>query len=86
MWLGTTRFPQKVVESPSLETDVEKPSGHGPGQVTLGDPAWAGEVGQDIQRELSTSNILWFCDKKFMSKGCQTIPASKILWEQNGIL
>ena len=50
------RLPKQVVESPSLG-DIQKSSGHSPGQPGLGDPAWA--VGLD---QVTSRGPFQLCD------------------------
>ena len=44
--------------------DIQKPSGHGTGQVATGGPAWGGVLDQMTSRgPLPTSTTLWFYEK-----------------------
>lgn len=49
------------MESPSLETDIKKLSGHDPLQLTLVDLLEPSVRPDDLQRCLSTSAALQFC-------------------------
>jgi len=51
----------------SFSGDVQDPSGRGPVQPAVGDPASAGGVGlDDPQRSVPTPNILRFCGFAFL--------------------
>lgn len=46
----------------SLLGDTQNPSGHGPGQLTLGVPLWAEGLDKVTYRGPFQPTILWFCD------------------------
>jgi len=48
----------------TIPVDIQKPSGHGPGQLTLGGPARSGALDQKTFRDPFQPQL--FCDTKFL--------------------
>lgn len=77
-----------VVEFP-FKKDNQNPTGHGPGQTALVDPAWVWV--KYLERFLPTPPILWFCEwknlviplQKVSSLGAETLNAFiGVTWHQ----
>lgn len=56
----------------SFSWDTQFPSGQCPGQCALRDSPWAERL-DDLQKSLTTSTILWFCEIYYLVFNCQCV-------------